>query len=103
MKNLSLFVSLLFVTGCGGDAGVPEIDPENTVDAQQSNQDAQQIRDALQPIADTGQVSHSGLYGLDESLKKLGKDDLVGELNKLGSAKDPEKAKKIAKGIIDKL
>lgn len=90
---------LSFVIGCGGG----EPDESDAVDAQQANQDVESIKSALVPIAQTGNVSHSGLYGLDESLKKIGKEDLVAELNKLGSTKNPEQAKKIAQGIIDKL
>ena len=105
MRKLLLIVLapclLMFVIGCGGNATAPE--NAESVDVQQQNQDVESIKTALAPIAETGQVSHSGLYGLDESLKKAGKEDLVKELDKLGSTKNPEEAKKIAQGIIDKL
>ena len=97
----SLIGLRVLAAGCGEPAE-PEIDPSASTDTAQQNMDVVQIKSALEPIVESGEVSHSGLYGLDESLKKAGKEDLIPELNKLGSA-GPEDAKKIAKGIIDKL
>ncbi len=95
-------VMALFSAGCGGGSSTPPA-VENTGAAQAANADVATIKSRLEPIAKNGGVGASDIYGLDESLKKIGKPELVGELNKLMTTKDKEQIKQIAQGIIDKL
>jgi hypothetical protein len=107
MRNFSWTACLLTTlialssAGCGGSTTPPSV--ENTGAAQAANADVATIKSRLEPIAKNGGVGASDIYGLDESLKKIGKPELVGELNKLMTTKDKEQIKKIAQGIIDKL
>lgn len=100
LRSLFVCLPLAALSGCGEEA--VEVDPEQTVDAQLENRDLATIRDFLQSVAQTGEVATSGLYGMDESLKKAGKPELVDDLNKLGSARG-DQAKKIAEDMLKKL
>ncbi len=106
MRNVSWTACLLAIlaalssVGCGGGTPAP---PEKTGAVLAANADVATIKSRLAPIAKNGGVGASDIYGLDESLKKIGKPELVGELNKLMTTKDKEQIKQIAQGIIDKL
>ncbi len=99
---LFVLMSMLSVSGCSGGSTTPP-SVENTGAAQAANADVATIKSRLAPIAKNGGVGASDIYGLDESLKKAGKPELVAELNKLMTTKDKEHIKKIAQGIIDAL
>jgi hypothetical protein len=104
VSNLvALSVLAVSLAGCGGGSGAAL--PEGQLSGAQAaaNQTIEQAKARLQPIADSGVVGGSSLYGLDEVLKKAGKEALLPELNKLMKAKKPDEIKAIAKKIIEQL
>ena len=98
---LLLAVSLLGCGGGGSGAALPEGGQSGADKLAQQNID--QIKAKLQPIADSGVVGGSAIYGMDKSLKSAGKEALIPELDKLMKAKAPDQVKAIAKGMIEKL
>ena len=83
------------VSGCGPtpkqiESKAPEIN---------SNQE---LKQRLSYMAESG-FTGSALAGLQDGIKKLGKEDLNEDLAELEKAQDPETVKKIAKRMVDKL
>ena len=99
----ALFACLpLFGAGCGNDAETNADGEVVTVEDAQENQTLEDIEAFLKAVAQTGDVSYSQMYGMDESLRKLGKEDLIEDLNRLGQARG-KAAQDIAKDMLVKL
>ncbi len=99
----SVVLSLtLALVGCGGGEGAAL--PEGKTGAEQlAQQNIDQIKAKLQPIADSGVMSASSIYGMDAAFKAAGKEALIDDLNKLMKTKKPDEIKKLAKELIGKL
>ena len=97
MRNLLVTAVLLGSIGCGsGERPVTQAEKAQSADAAM-------IKSRLAEPARTGSVALSALYGIDKSLEKMGKPELVKTLNQMARSRNPEEVKKLANEIISKL
>ncbi|MCA9048457.1 MAG: hypothetical protein KDA89_06995 [Planctomycetaceae bacterium] len=98
LLGLTLVVSASLHIGCsGGGTSAPSPEspsPEITTDSE--------LKERLQFIAESGGTG-SALAGVKELCEKAGKASLVSDAEKLERTDNPEAAKKIAQGMLEKL
>lgn len=91
---------LVIAMGCGGNGPV---DPTKTGAAVLANADLVQAKSRLTQIASSGNNAPSNMYGISDALKKGGKPELLGELEKVVRAKKSDEVKKLAADLAAKL
>lgn len=97
----TLFLAIAGLSGCGGD-GAASGDPGANTQEVQENRGAEELRPFFESVAETGTVAYSELMGIEQSLEKLGKPELMEEVNRMASSR-PDQAKQIAQSILEKL
>lgn len=93
----------VLLTGCGGGGSTGLSEGKKSGAESAAEQSLEQAKARLKPIAESGVAGGSSIYGLDEVLKKAGKEALIPELTKLMKAKKPDEVKAIAKKILEQL
>lgn len=99
-RLLGLCLAVVLATsmaGCDGSSSKPV--PSNPQPVINSNEE---LKQRLNYMAESG-VTGSALGGLQEGIKKLGKEDLDKDLAELEKAHDPATVKQIAKRMAEKL
>lgn len=96
-----VLATTVLMPGCG-DSGGADGGGGQTIQEQQANRGLDDVRAFLQGVANSGDISFSEMYGMDQTLKDAGKPELVEDLNRLGQSRG-ERAKKIANEMLQKL
>jgi hypothetical protein len=99
IRSVGLICLLSFLlVGCTG----PSTPPSPTPPSQPTVESNEVLKQRLNGMAESG-TAGSALGGMREAIQKLGKEDLLKDLDELEKAQDPAAVKAIAKRMLEKL